>query len=75
MCVSHSFMSNCLRPHGLLPTRLLYPWNFPGKNAGVGDISFFSVLLSTTNSSGLDQHSLAYAGLFKMCVVSSQVDQ
>ena len=22
--------------HGLLPTRLLYPWNFPGKNTGVG---------------------------------------
>ena len=25
-----------LRPHGLLPTRLLRPWNFPGKNTGVG---------------------------------------
>ena len=22
--------------HGLEPTRLLYPWDFPGKNAGVG---------------------------------------
>ena len=22
--------------HGLLPTRLLSPWNFPGKNTGVG---------------------------------------
>ena len=23
-------------PHGLQPTRLLCPWNFPGKNTGVG---------------------------------------
>ena len=25
-----------LRPHGLQPNRLLYPWNFPGENTGVG---------------------------------------
>ena len=25
-----------LRPHGLQPTRLLCPWNSPGKNTGVG---------------------------------------
>ena len=24
------------RPHGLKPTRLLYPWDFPGKSTGVG---------------------------------------
>ena len=29
-------MSNCLWPHGLKPTRLLCPWNSPGKNTGVG---------------------------------------
>ena len=29
-------MSNSLSPHGLQPTRLLCPWNFPGKNTGVG---------------------------------------
>jgi len=23
-------------PHGLQPTRLLHPWDFPGKNTGVG---------------------------------------
>ena len=34
--VSHSVMSNPLRPHGLQPTRLLCPWNSPGKNTGVG---------------------------------------
>ena len=25
-----------LRPQGLKPTRLLYPWDFPGKNTGMG---------------------------------------
>ena len=29
-------MSDSLRPHGLWPTRLLSPWNFPGKSTGVG---------------------------------------
>ena len=29
-------MSHSLLPHGLEPTRLLCPWNFPGKNTGVG---------------------------------------
>ena len=31
-----SVVSNSLRPHGLSPARLLYPWNFPGNNTGVG---------------------------------------
>ena len=25
-----------LQPHGLQPARFFYPWNFPGKNTGVG---------------------------------------
>ena len=25
-----------VRPHGLQPTRLLHPWDFPGKSTGVG---------------------------------------
>ena len=29
-------MSNSLRPHGLQPTKLLCPWDFPGKSTGVG---------------------------------------
>ena len=33
---SHSVISNSSRPHGLQPTRLLYPWDFPGKSTGVG---------------------------------------
>ena len=32
---SCSVVSDSLRPHGLEPTRLLHPWNFPGKSIGV----------------------------------------
>ena len=34
--VSHSVVSDSLQPHGLLPMGLLCPWDFPGKNTGVG---------------------------------------
>ena len=33
---SRSVVSDSLRPHGLQPTRLLHPWDFPGKSIGVG---------------------------------------
>ena len=33
---SRSVMSNSVWPQGLEPTRLLCPWNSPGKNTGVG---------------------------------------
>ena len=35
MCV-RAELCLTLRPHGLLPARLLSPWDFPGKNSGVG---------------------------------------
>ena len=31
-----SVVSDSVRPHGLQPTRLLHPWDSPGKNTGVG---------------------------------------
>ena len=33
---SCSVMSDSLWTHGLQPTRLLHPWDFPGKSTGVG---------------------------------------
>ena len=33
---SCSVVSNSSRPHGLQPTRLLRPWDFPGRSTGVG---------------------------------------
>ena len=29
-------MSDSQQPHGLQPTSLLHPWDFPGKSTGVG---------------------------------------
>ena len=36
VCVSHSVMPDSLQPHGLQPTSLLCPWDFPGKITGMG---------------------------------------
>ena len=33
---SRSVLSDSLRPHGLLPTRILRPWDSPSKSTGVG---------------------------------------
>ena len=33
---SRSVVSDSLWPHGLQPTRLLHPWDLPGKSTGVG---------------------------------------
>ena len=33
---SSSVVSDSVWPHGLQPTRLLRPWDFPGKSTGVG---------------------------------------
>ena len=36
LMLSRSVVSNSLRTRELQPARLLCPWNFPGKNTGVG---------------------------------------
>ena len=36
VCSVISVVSDFLRPHGLQPTRLLCPWDFPSKNTGMG---------------------------------------
>ena len=35
-CQVTSVVSDSVQPHGLQPTRLLRPWDSPGKNTGVG---------------------------------------
>ena len=40
-------MSNSLRPHGLKPARLPCPWDFPGKNTGVGCHSLLQGIFQT----------------------------
>ena len=36
VCVLVAQSCLTLLPHGLQPTRFLCPWDFPGKNTGVG---------------------------------------
>ena len=45
-----SVMSESLRPHGLQPARFLCPWNFPGKNTGVGCHSLLHRVFPTQGS-------------------------
>ena len=48
-CVlSCSVLSDSLRPHGQQPTRLLRPWDSPGKNAGVGGHALRQGIFPTT---------------------------
>ena len=44
---SCSVMSDSLRPHGLQPTRFHHPWDFPGKNTGVGYHSLLQEIFPT----------------------------
>ena len=46
VCVSHSVVSDSLWPHGLY-TRLLWPWNSPGKNTGVDCHSLLQEIFPT----------------------------
>ena len=48
--VGHSVGSDSLRPHGLQPTRLLCPWDSPGKSTGVGYRSLLEGTISTWGS-------------------------
>ena len=43
---SRSVVSDSLRPHGLQPTMLLRPWDFPGKSTGVGCHCLLCILLT-----------------------------
>ena len=36
MCAWYAHLCLTLQPHGLQPSRLLCPWDFSGKNTGVG---------------------------------------
>ena len=48
---SRSIVSDSLQPHGLQPARLLYSWDSPGKNTGVGYHSLLQGIFLTQGSS------------------------
>ena len=47
LMLSHFSQVDSLRPHGLYPARLLCPWDFPGKNTGVGCHALLQRILLT----------------------------
>ena len=50
LSVSCSVIYDSLRFHGLKPSRLLCPWNTPGKNAEVGSLSLLQGIFLTQGS-------------------------
>ena len=46
-CVSCSVVPDSLQLHGLKPSGLIYPWNFPGKNTGVDSHSLLQGIFQT----------------------------
>ena len=60
-CYMCLILSNSLWPRGLQPARLLCPWNFPGKNTGVG---YHALLQKIFPTQELNPSSPALAGRF-----------
>ena len=53
VCVSHWVLSDSFPPHGLYPARLLWLWNSPGKNTGVGSHPLLQIFLIQGSNPGL----------------------
>ena len=65
-CVCAKLLQWCLtlRLHGLQPARLLYPWDSPGKNTGVGCHALLQGILSYLGIEPASLMSPALAGRF-----------
>ena len=52
VCMRVKSLQSChiLRPYELQPARLLCPWNFPGKNTGVGCHALLQGIFPTQGS-------------------------
>ena len=68
VCVLGSVLSDSLRPRGLQPTRLLCPWDSPGRNTGVGCYFLLQGRVLTQGSSPRPWHvdSLPLSHLTKL---------
>ena len=57
-CCCCSVVQACLTlaSHGLYPTRLFWPWDFPGRNTGVGCHSLLQGIFLTPDSNSCLQH-------------------
>ena len=74
MCASCSVVSASLRPQGLQPSRLLCPWDSPGKNPGVRCHFLFQRIFPTQGLNlGLPQcrqtrYRLSHRVVFHVCI-------
>ena len=70
-------MSQSFKPYGLWPARLLCPWDFPGKNTGVGCHALLQGIFLTQGSNPSLLHwqvnSLQLAPLESPCSEESGV--
>ena len=65
-------MSDPQQPHGLQPSRLLHPWDFPGKSTGVGCYYLLHMLLYLVLKAVeiLPPLSLPFPFHFPLCPIS-----
>ena len=55
-------MSDSERPHGLQPTGLLRPWDFPGKSTGVGCHQLLCIEIPLLTKIKKTNHTKNYIG-------------
>ena len=78
--VSDLVMSDSLWPHELQPTNLLCPWNYPGKNTGVGCHVLLQGIILTQGSNPSLQlwrqilYGLSHQGSPKLCIPDSNTE-
>ena len=65
-----SVVSDSLQPHGRQPTRLLYPWDSPGKNTGVG---CHFLLQGISSTQGLNPHLLSLLHCRQILLLPEQI--
>ena len=69
-------MPDSQRPHGPQPTRLLSPWDFPGKSTGVGCHCLLHYLTTvTTKKNSWDRQYNLFCGVFNQGPQFSSVAQ
>ena len=79
---SRSVVSDPQRPHGLQPSRLLHPWDFPGKSTGVGchcllckwcykiikHVSSLTIFITMVSSGFEPRNLIAFPELENLCL-------
>ena len=67
---SCSVVSDPQRPHGLQPSRLLHPWDFPGKSTGVGCQSPHTASCLQSSGTSTTEHSYVLLRVFFFFLLS-----